>query len=224
MSPEQMGGAGPRSRFRTAAPPLSRDEILDVALRHAQQGDLDGLTVRKLAVELDVTPMALYRHVRDKDDIIAGVADRLLARRGLPDPRLRWDRYLIELATSLRAVLRDHPTIITVFTRQPQVGAAAQSRLAAAQVVLVEAGYAPRDAVRVYAAVHTYTIGFCALEAGRAAGTDETRRPSGEHDLAGVIASFVTEEQYSFGLQAIVRGLPKPARRRSTKRAGASGG
>ena len=128
------------SRFKTASPPLTRDEIVAAALRHANTDGLDQLTLRKLADELDVTPMALYRHVRDKDDILEAVTDVLLAEAGLPDPHLLWSDYLIELAETLRGVLRGHPSVVGVFTRQPQVGPAALARLAGARDVLTRAG------------------------------------------------------------------------------------
>jgi len=210
------------SRFKTASPPLTRTEILEAARRQAEAGDLDQLTVRKLADELDVTPMALYRHVRDKDDIIEGVADALLADQGLPDPAMRWDAYLVELARSLRAVLRDHPVIVTVFTRRPQVGPAARARLAGGREALVGAGFSERDSTRVYAAVHTYTLGFCALEAGRA-GSDGGGGGEDGDDESGVIAGFVSEQQFEFGLRALVRGLPAPRRGRSAKAPAAKG-
>ena len=217
-------GAPNPSRFKTASPPLSRGEILEAALRQAEAGGLDQLTVRKLADELDVTPMALYRHVRDKDDILEGVADALLAKRGLPSEDARWDEYLIELASSLRSVLRDHPLLVSVFGRRPQVGPTARLRLAAGCDVLVAAGYAEVEAVRVYAAVHTYTIGFCALEAGRAASGDRPEAGGDDQDgdgedeqLSALIAGFVTEQQFQFGLRSLVRGLPVPHRRRPAK-------
>jgi len=220
---------GPRaSRFKTASPPLTRAEIVEVALRQAEAGDLDQLTLRKLADELDVTPMALYRHVRDKDDIIECVADALLAKQGQPPDGLHWDAYLIELARTLRSVLRDHPVIVTVFTRRPQVGPAARARLAGARQVLVRAGLSEQDALSVYAAVHTYTLGFCALEAGRAASTGTTlgegEDDDGDDDLPGVIAGFVSEHQFEFGLRSLVRGLPAPRRGRGPKAPGAEGG
>ena len=165
------------SRFKTASPPLTRGEIVAAALRHANTDGLDQLTLRKLADELDVTPMALYRHVRDKDDILEAVTDVLLAEAGLPDPHLLWSDYLIELAETLRGVLRDHPSVVSVFTRQPQVGPAALARLAGARDVLTRAGYTPDQTIRIYAAVHTYTLGFCALEAARNAASHDEAIP-----------------------------------------------
>ena len=66
----------------------------------------------------------------------------------------------------------------------------AVARLNAASAVLTRAGYSTEHAHRVYAAVHTYTIGFCALERGRqAADVPLTTADTSER----VIADFVTE-------------------------------
>ena len=87
-----------------------------------------------------MTPMALYRHVRDKDDILEGVADALLADAGLPEPSAPGADYLTELATSLRALLKRHPSILTLFTRRPLITPMAVARPNGASAVLRELG------------------------------------------------------------------------------------
>ena len=123
-----------------------------------------------------MTPMALYRHIRDKDDILEAVTDALLAASGLPDPSTSWAECLLELAISLRKMLRAHPPIVTLYTRRPLITPMAVARLDGGSGVLMAAGHTSDEADRIYAAVHTYTLGFCALEGGRhaagAPGTD----------------------------------------------------
>jgi TetR/AcrR family transcriptional regulator, tetracycline repressor protein len=200
------------SRFKTNAAPLTRAEILDAAMRHARSGTLEQLSLRALADELDVTPMALYRHVRDKDDILESVADALLGEAGLPEPDEPAPAYLVALAVSLRQVVRDHPSIMALYTRRPQVRAMAVARLDGARQVLVRAGYTVDDAQRIYAAVHTYTLGFCALETARqAAGTPPPT--AGQEDTDALIAGFVTEEQFRYGLGALIAGATEGSAR-----------
>ena len=62
------------------ATPLSRDRVLQAAIAHADAGGLEALTMRKLAEVLGVAPMALYRHVANKDDLIDGMVDARLRR------------------------------------------------------------------------------------------------------------------------------------------------
>jgi AcrR family transcriptional regulator len=216
-------------RFQTSSPPLTRREIVDRAIHYADQGALDRLTIRRLADDLDVTPMALYRHVRDKDDLLEQVTDVLVARAGLPDPALDWEVCLATLAHSLRGVLRSQPAAVAAYARRPQTSAAALSRLEVGLASLHDAGFPPDKAVEAYAAVHTYTIGFCALESTRhrAAGIDDTSvADPGDHDQPeddpvarerAAIESFVTEEQFELGLRALVRGLAQELDRGSQR-------
>lgn len=189
---------------------LTREEIVDAALAHADAGDLASVSARGLAAELGVTPMALYRHVRNKDEILMAVVDVLLERRGLPArPGRDWRGWLEDLARSLRALFLDHPVAVAVFTRQPVTTKAARRRLEVAVEILGSAGFEQADAVRIYAAVHTYTVGFCALEAARqAAARDRAPTGSGEIDEpASLIAAFVNDDQFVFGLQAMIAGI-----------------
>ena len=64
--------------------------------------------------------MALYRHVRDKDDILEAVTDALLAEAGLPDSHLRWTDYLIELAETLDVCCGAIPQWWASSPRQPR--------------------------------------------------------------------------------------------------------
>src|SRR5205807_9551184 len=66
--------------------PLSRDRILDTALRMADEGGLESLSMRKLGQALGVEAMSLYNHVSNKDDVIDGIVDIVLAETEPPSP------------------------------------------------------------------------------------------------------------------------------------------
>ena len=65
----------------TTAPPvkLTKAAVVDRALHLADTVGLDALTIRKLATELGVTPMALYWHFKNKDELLVGVVDHVMA-------------------------------------------------------------------------------------------------------------------------------------------------
>lgn len=210
------------SRFKTAAEPLTRDEIVDAAISQvARTGDLDTLTIRGLAEQLSVSPMALYRHVRNKDDLLLEVCDRLLTEAGLPSQRLGWREHLRVSARSLRELLHAQPSLVQLFHRQAVTTPFAQRRLEAGEAVLVRDGFSPDQARRIFAAVHTYTIGYASLEAGRRAPRMEDATADGgiEGDAAGepssrevaplaaAIRGFVSDEQFWFGLEALLTGV-----------------
>lgn len=185
---------------------LTREAIVDVALAWTDAGGLETLSTRAIADELGVTPMALYRHVRNKDEIVDAVVDALLVRVGLPDvARSDWRAWLEDMARSLRRLFLTQPVAVAGFTRQPVTTPAARARFTAGVDVLREAGFSPEDAVRAYAAVHTYTVGFCALEAARGPGVQHGDDSDGADTAA--IRQFVSEDQFSYGLRAVLAGL-----------------
>jgi AcrR family transcriptional regulator len=63
--------------------------IVDAARAIVERDGIDALTMRRVARELDSSPMAIYRHVRDKDELLVVLLDRLAAE--LPRPRFSAD-------------------------------------------------------------------------------------------------------------------------------------
>lgn len=92
---------------------LTRDTVADGAIALADSEGLEALTIRRLAQELAVTPMALYWHFKNKDELLDGVADRLwdeVDRSPHPTrPLLEQLRTLLE---SLVTVLRRHRAVV----------------------------------------------------------------------------------------------------------------
>ena len=110
--------------------------------------------------------MSLYRHVSGKDDLFEAVVDRLLAATWEPTaPRDDWRAWITEAAERLRSLLISQPAALHVYLRHPVVSPTAVARMNAMMDVL-RRGMRDEDAARrAYAAIHTYTLGFSALEA-----------------------------------------------------------
>jgi AcrR family transcriptional regulator len=158
-------GRPPRAAGRTEV--LSREEILDAALAIANRGELDRLSMRRLAEELHVSAMSLYAHVADKDDILDEIIENRLRGVGLPAKSAGWLDWMAEVAERLRLVLAREPALLDRYCRRPVGVPAAIERMEASLAVLRRAGFSGADAVETFAAVHTYTIGFAALELAR---------------------------------------------------------
>ncbi len=148
---------------------LTRDDITTAALEVADRGELDLLTMRGLAEELGVTAMALYTHVENKDDILDQIIDRVLARQALerPDETEDWKAWTIAAAERLRSVLTRYPALLDRYCRRPVGVPAALSRMEAALAVLRGAGFDEQGSIAAYTTIHTYTLGFAALEIAR---------------------------------------------------------
>ena len=179
---------------------LSRDQILDAALRLADEEGLPALSMRAVAQRLEVTPMALYRHVGDKDGLLDALVERLLTDAA-GEPELRgdaegptggpdWADLLAERAAAIRATARRHPAAFgLLLSRRAGTPSALQSRdrvLAA----LAAAGVPADDVPRLERVLSTFVIGFAASEAnGRFA---DLERADADFDYAlGLLARLI---------------------------------
>jgi len=89
---------------------LSQAAVVERGLALADAEGLEAVTIRRLAAELGVTPMALYWHFRNKDELMAGLADAVWAEFDVNiDPNADWPAQLRFLLESLVRVLRRHP-------------------------------------------------------------------------------------------------------------------
>ena len=136
------------------------------------------LTIRGLAERLGVAPMSLYRHVRDKEDLLGEVVDVLLDglwQPAVPESNAR--AWIAEASDRLRRFLVEQPAALHVYLRRPLVSPVALVRMDALLRVLRRICRTDQDAQAAYAAIHTDTVGFAALEAAPA-GRRPDRGPS----------------------------------------------
>jgi AcrR family transcriptional regulator len=104
---------------RAAAEALSRDAVVDRALQLADAEGLDAVTIRRLGQEFGVTPMALYWHVKNKDELLDAMGDRLFAGlRYEADPDAPWDERLRAVTRGLADALRAHPACVDLAFRR----------------------------------------------------------------------------------------------------------
>jgi TetR/AcrR family transcriptional regulator, tetracycline repressor protein len=91
---------------------LTRATVAEHALKLADSEGLDSVTIRRLAQELGVTPMALYWHFKNKDELYLGIVDHALARvKATRDPSDPWLNQLRAMVEALIAVMREHPSL-----------------------------------------------------------------------------------------------------------------
>jgi AcrR family transcriptional regulator len=82
-----------------------RDDVVRHAIDVLDAYGLADLTMRRLAGELDVRPSALYHHFRDKQSLLAAVADEVLRRGARPLVSSAWDEQVVEICSGLRDAL-----------------------------------------------------------------------------------------------------------------------
>jgi TetR/AcrR family transcriptional regulator, tetracycline repressor protein len=94
----------------TTREPLTRAGIAATALEIADREGLDAVTIRRLAQEHAVTPMALYWHFKDKDAVLDGIAERIFSDVKMPDPTdEQWDAQLQLILRAALDAVSPHP-------------------------------------------------------------------------------------------------------------------
>lgn len=197
---------------------LSREKILDAALEVVRRRGLAGLSQRKLAAELGVSAMAMYRHFRDKEALVHALldhvidADALLAHRG-DDV----ERSLIAVFTELRALFLREPALAPLAGTPASLGPNGLRFLDGLMGWLAETSrLSAVDATHLVHHALNYTLGASiiaagaqstdALEAARARfeGLDTAEYPA-LIDAAPHLLGFVSDAMFDRGLRAILR-------------------
>lgn len=202
-----LDGEGTSVHQRAPWGSITRDQVVDLALREVRGGSYGQMTIRSLASTLGVSPMSLYRHVRNRDDLLDEVTDRLLAE--VWRPRISpsdWRAWTLDAAKRLHRLLVTQPAALHVYLRHPVTTPAARARMEAMLAVLADAGFAERAALDAYAALHTYTIGFAALEASR-----NQSGPVDRGDMARSLAAFTSARRFVQGLHYLLVGIEREA-------------
>jgi AcrR family transcriptional regulator len=130
---------------------LSQATVIDRALALADADGLDALTIRKLATDLGVTPMAIYWHFRSKEALFEGLAGQIWAEIDADvDPARDWPDQLRGLMESLVRVLRAHRCASQLLVSAEKVGSEAFLLVTETTLdVLRRAGFDPVQASEV---------------------------------------------------------------------------
>ena len=155
-----------------------RRRILDAAFDIADAQGLDAVTMRAVAARIGVTAMALYPHVRSKDDLLDGLVGRLLAEVSLPDPAKPWRERLREIARSFRETAHRHPSVVPLLFTRPATTSDAVLAVDAIYQGLLDAGVPEDQVARIERLVSTIVLGYAISETGGrfAAGNPRERR------------------------------------------------
>ncbi len=100
--------------------PLNKDRVLRAAVALADRNGVEAASMRKIAQELGVVPMALYRHVASKDQLLDGMIDVVVGEIDPPDPDLDWKAAIRERILSARNALLRHPWASRVMESRTQ--------------------------------------------------------------------------------------------------------
>ncbi|RSM75356.1 TetR family transcriptional regulator [Kibdelosporangium aridum] len=193
-------------------PGLTRQVLIDTALRLLGEVGLEGLTVRRLAAELGVQSPALYWHIRTKQELLDGMAEHIIVAAGMgpPEDGETWQKWLARRARAYRQSLLAHRDGARIVANaawlSPQTIKLFNDELAA----MVDRGFPADLALRTITALSQYTNGFVLQE--QAAYSKDATRPV-ELDSSALLlvairegASTIGDDAFDHGVQVIIDG------------------
>lgn len=163
---------------RGPKPSLSPDQIARTAVRVADAEDLAAVTMQRLAREVGLTTMALYRYVSGKADVVAMMIDSAVDPPLYIDkPALPWDTRLADWARRCLAIYQSHSWFLeATTTRQSLMGPNELSWMEAALAMLAEAGLDRKDRHRGFFAIIGHVRGHATFHQIRRASTSGKAR------------------------------------------------
>jgi AcrR family transcriptional regulator len=203
--------AAPKSRSRVIerarAEQLSQERIIDAALRVAKRVGFDRLTMRALAEELGVTPMAAYYYVSSKEQLLELVADAVAAdERPLADD-VPWDEQLKLRAFDLYDRLVRYPGLGAFLLERPLTPGVRKAYENGIDLFR-QAGLERHAAELAHATYHTFMFGLMGMEYRF---RPAKRRKGRARDEDAVVVHATTREFIEFGLDLLIAGIRERA-------------
>jgi AcrR family transcriptional regulator len=205
---------------------LSRERVVRAALGQADAGGLEALSMRTLAELLEVAPMAAYRHVANKEDLIDGMVDAVFGEVDLPAPGADWKTAMLQRAISMRGVLERHRWAIGLMESRTNAGPASLRHHDTVIGILRAAGFDIEMAAHAYSLLDAYIYGFAMTHLNLPFDTPESVAEVAQTMLAPFPAGdypnlleFITEhamkpgydyaDEFEYGLDVILDGIER---------------
>ena len=204
--------------------PLSRERVLRAALRLADEGGIESLSMRRVAQDLGVQAMSLYHHVANKDDMLDGIVDIVVSEIDVPSLETDWQTAMRRRATSAHAVLLRHPWATMPLVSRINVGPAMLRYVDATLGCLCKAGFSLEMADHAWNAIDSHIYGFTlqelnfpfeAADYSAAAAQGLALIPADQYPYLNRLTHQVMEGHYDgihnfeFGLELILNGLDR---------------
>ncbi|MEX5304849.1 TetR/AcrR family transcriptional regulator C-terminal domain-containing protein [Kocuria sp. CPCC 205258] len=144
---------------------MSREVVLTAALALVDAEGLDALSMRRLGTELERDPMGLYRYAKNRADLLDGITELVLDQLVIPTDGADWQAQLRATAHDFRDLALEHPHVVPLLVTRPlstPLGLRPLGTLRPLEnilTLLIDAGFAPADALHVYRAYYGFLYG-----------------------------------------------------------------
>lgn len=206
--------------------PLTQERVLQAALKLADQGGIESLSMRKLGQVLGVEAMALYYHFANKEQVLDGIVDLVFGEIDLPTVGADWKAAMRQRAISVRDVLARHRWAIGMMESRANPGPANLRHHDAVIGCLRVAGFDMAMAAHAYSLLDAYIYGFALTKMNLPFDTTTDIAemaesmlepfPAGEYPN---LAAFITEhamqpgydfaDEFEYGLDVVLDGVER---------------
>jgi TetR/AcrR family transcriptional regulator, tetracycline repressor protein len=200
---------------------LTRERVIAEARRLLDERGPDALSMRGLAGQLGVSPMALYNHVRNKRDLIDGIAQSVVRELPVPAESGDWRERLKATFRALRSVCLANPRAIPLVQGADVLDLNLFRAMEASLSALRDAGLGARESLTAHFLLTNFTLGQVSYQiAGPFRGLDPAeaaRRGMLPPDQFPLILEAVSDAEwdfdaaFEFGLEIIIEGLARGA-------------
>jgi AcrR family transcriptional regulator len=149
----------PNKTKTKARRPLTKERVLRAAVRLADEGGIESLSMRKLGQELGVEAMSLYNHVANKDEVLDGIVEMVVNEIDSPPEDADWKTMLRQSAISTHEALMRHPWAARLWWRESE----SPGQLRKAELTLRtlrEAGFSEDLTYHGYHVLVAHVLGF----------------------------------------------------------------
>ncbi|MET9375779.1 TetR/AcrR family transcriptional regulator C-terminal domain-containing protein [Streptomyces sp. NPDC002992] len=194
---------------------LTRQAVLEAALRLVDQEGLKALSMRRLGAELGVEAMTLYHHVPNKIALLDGMIEQVVAEAVPPEfGAATWREDLSAYAHALVAALGAHPHAVPLLLSRPAMTPRNLRTLEAAVAMLHEAGFPLPRALDALYSLTSFVVGHAAAQAGRVdgAGSMASLDPDAYPLLVAAARETgedASEARFAFALDALLSGFER---------------
>ncbi|MEM7562401.1 MAG: TetR/AcrR family transcriptional regulator [Pseudomonadota bacterium] len=198
---------------------LTRDRIISTAITLLDRGGQKNFSMRKLAAEFGVDPMAIYYHIPSRAALMSHVVDAVVSQCELPLPEASWQQTCKSVCHGFRQLAHRHPGVIQVFDKFEDWVPAEHRINEALHQALQDGGFDNQLTVRAARLLLAYTENFCAWELNDwiTPYTVEMRSElvdslaQGDFPLTTRLVDDMVnidpDAEFEFGLEVLIRGL-----------------
>jgi len=201
---------------------LTRDEIIDSALDLISREGIEAVTMRRLADEIGVTPMALYHHIPSKKQLLDLAVDRVGKDLHIAHDGRHWMDQMRDYAMRWREELHRYPGVAGYLLRQDAPPSITWRVIDDAVSLFVDAGFDDRTAARAYAALASFVLARCDQE--EVIGAHNERSEPWSEDrvrellqdvhtnvdhgrIAGYLKELSDDDHFSYTLERLLVGI-----------------